>query len=199
MILKERIMTQKFQIGDPLSEVAIANDLKVSRTPVREAILQLQKDALVELIPNRGAFVTFISHKELKNIFQLRQILEGAAAKMAADYIDHAKLEKLENEFLSLQNKKVTYEKQQMVGIQLHDLILQATANEKILDITQSIREQMRALCLTSIKSPGRTPEAIAEHLKLISALKKRDRSAAEHAMVVHLENIYKTLIDYVG
>ncbi len=163
VILKERIVTQKLRTGDPLKEEVIAKELKVSRTPVREAIRQLQKDALIELVPNRGAYVTFISLKNLKNILQLRQILEGAAARLAAGQIDLIQLDQINNEFLSLrkQGSKVTYEKQQSVGIQLHDLILQAAGNEKIIDLTHSIREQVRAPCLSSIKSPGRIAEAI--------------------------------------
>ncbi len=61
VILKERIVTQKLRTSDPLKEEEIAKELKVSRTPVREAIRQLQMDALVEMVPNRGAYVTFIS------------------------------------------------------------------------------------------------------------------------------------------
>lgn len=93
VILKEKIVTQKLRIGDPLKEEVIAKELKVSRTPVREAIRQLQKDALIELVPNRGAYVTFISLKNLKNILQLRQILEGAAARLAAGQIDLIQLD----------------------------------------------------------------------------------------------------------
>jgi len=200
MILKERIMTRKLRVGDPLKEEAIARELKVSRTPVREAIQQLQNDALIEMIPNRGAYVTFISLKDLKNILQLRQILEGAAARLAVGQIDPIKLGELEKEFLYLrkQGNRVTYEKQQSVGIQLHDLILQAAGNEKIVHLTQSIREQVRALCLSSIKSPGRVAEAIREHLNIISALKKNDGASAEKYMVTHLESVYRNIVEHI-
>src|SRR5512133_2497697 len=95
-ILKERIMRQELRAGDPLPEAALAESLGVSRTPVREAILQLQKEGLVEVIPNRGAYVTFITLRELKNIMQLLQILEGAAVELAFGSLDMVRMKAVE-------------------------------------------------------------------------------------------------------
>lgn len=201
LTLKEKILTQKLRAGDSLSEVDLAKELGVSRTPVREALLKLQKDMLLEILPNRGAHVTFITLQDLKDTFQLLQILEGTATRLAAEQIDLEKLADLEKEFIALQKKGdiIDYEEEQRIGVLFHELILQSTGNGRMIDILQSIRKQIRTLCLTSIKRPGRANEAIQEHLEVLSALKNRDGSAAENAMVTHVINVYRNLLEFMG
>lgn len=197
-ILKERIMRQELHAGDPLPEVALAKSLGVSRTPVREAILQLQKEGLVEVIPNRGAFVTFITLKELKNIIQFLQILEGAAVELAIDRLEAARLTALERDLLALKEigPGVSHEQTSKPGIQLHDLILQACGNERIAGAAGHIREQIRALSKTAMeKIPGRPLESLEEHLRIIRALKERDGAAAKKALIEHMGNMYDILI----
>lgn len=199
-LLKERILTGKLNAGQSLIEMELARELGISRTPIREAILRLEKDALVEVLPNRGAYVSFISLKDLKDSIQLLQILEGAAAKMAADRIDAAKLEMLERAFLALKNKRnASYAEEQKIGIELHELILQEAGNAKLIAVSNSVREQIRALSNASIKAPGRVVEAILEHLAIIEALKNRDGKSAEKAMIEHLEKVYKTLVKLIS
>lgn len=201
LTLKERILSQKLRAGDSLSEVDLAKELGVSRTPVRDALLRLQKDMFLEILPNRGAHVTFITLKDLKDTFQLLQILEGAAARMAAELIDQTKLAELEQEFIALQQKGniIDYKEEQGVGLQLHEIVLQSTGNGRMIDILKSIREQIRTLCQNSIKCPGRAKEAIQEHLEVISALKQKDGFAAENAMVTHVINVYRNLLEFMG
>lgn len=201
LTLKEKILTQKLRAGDSLSEVDLAKELGVSRTPVREALLRLQKDMFLEILPNRGAHVTFITLQDLKDTFQLLQILEGAATRLAAEQIEQEKLTDLEKEFIVLQKKgnTVDYEEEQKIGVRLHEIILQSTGNGRMIDILQSIRKQIRTLCLNSIKRPGRVNEAIQEHLDVIFALKNRDGSSAENAMVTHVMNVYRNLLEFMG
>jgi DNA-binding GntR family transcriptional regulator len=200
-ILKDRIMRQELRAGDPLPEAAIAQSLGVSRTPVREAILQLQKEGLVEVIPNRGAYVTFITLRELKNIIQLLQILEGAAVELAFDNLDMNRLKALERELLSLKERRpgVSHEETSKPGIQLHDLILQSCGNEKIFSTAGNIREQIRALTRTAVKKiPGRALESVDEHLKIIRAIQAGDRSAAKNATTEHLGKMYEILTQII-
>lgn len=201
LTLKEKILTQKLRAGDSLAEVDLAKELGVSRTPVREALLQLQRDQLVEILPNRGAHVTFITLKDLKDTFQLLQILEGAAARLASELIDQNKLAEMENEFITLQKRGNVIDsmEEQRVGLQLHELVLQSTGNGRMIDILQGIRQQIRTLCLNSIKRPGRANEAVREHLQVIAGLKNKDGLAAENAMVTHVISVYRNLLEFMG
>ncbi len=196
-ILKERILRQEIRAGDPLLEVAVANSLGVSRTPVREAIIQLQREGLVEVIPNRGAYVTFITLKELKNIIQLLQILEGAALDLAFDTLDRKSLKAMEAEFLALKKRgtEVSNEETLQQGVPLHDLILHTCGNEKLIEAANQLREKIRALTRMAVKKiPRRAPESVDEHLLIIHAIQKGDREAAKTAMTEHLANIHKVL-----
>jgi DNA-binding GntR family transcriptional regulator len=200
-ILKERIMRQELRAGDALPEAALAHSLGVSRTPVREAILQLQKEGLVEVIPNRGAYVTFITLRELKNVMQLLQILEGAAVELAFEHLDMNRLKALERELVSLKERGpgVSHEETSKPGMQVHDLILQSCGNEKIFRTTSNIREQIRALSRTAIKKiPGRALESVEEHLKIIRAINAGDRSAAKSATLEHLGKMYEILTQII-
>jgi DNA-binding GntR family transcriptional regulator len=199
LALKERILTQELPTGEPLKEVHLARELGVSRTPIREALAELHREDFVEIIPNRGAYVKFISVNDLRETFQLLKILEGAATKIACDQVDQHELERLEQEFLLLQERgeRISYKEEQTIGIQLHELILNAVGNTKIVSLLSSIREQVRALCLISIKSYGRASEAVNEHLEIIAALKGGDSLAAERAIVSHLDYVYKNLLKF--
>jgi DNA-binding GntR family transcriptional regulator len=193
-------MRQEFHAGESLPEATIAKSLGVSRTPVREAILQLQREGLVEVIPNRGAFVTFITLKDLKNIVQILQILETAAVEMAMEHLDMAKLDVLEAELLAEKAMPpgIAYEDTSKPGIRLHDLILQASGNERIFKTCHQLREQMRALSLIAVRAPGRVREANAEHLKILRALKAKDVAGAQKAAMEHLNNMYMIVTQIV-
>lgn len=194
-------MRQELRAGDALPEVAMARLLGVSRTPVREAILQLQKEGLVEVIPNRGAFVTFITLRELKNIIQMLQILEGAAVDLAMENLDRNRLAALEKELLLLKKRgaRVSHEETSLPGIQLHDLILHSCGNEKISGTAGSMREQIRALSCTAVKKiPGRALESVEEHLRIIKAIRGGDRAAARNAMAEHLAKMYEILTQMI-
>ncbi len=200
-ILKDRIMRQELHAGDPLPEAAVAGSLGVSRTPVREAILQLQKEGLVEVIPNRGAYVTFITLRELKNIIQLLQILEGAAVELAFGSLDMVRLKAVETELRSLRERGpgASYEETSKPGNQLHDLILESCGNEKIRSTAGTIREQIRALTRTARKKiPGRALASVEEHLKVIDAINEGNRQAAKEAMMEHLGKMYEILTQII-
>jgi len=199
-VLKDRIMRQELKAGDSLPEVRIAKELGVSRTPVREAILLLQREGLAEVIPNRGAYVTFITLKELKNIIHLLQILEGAAAELAVNHYDISRAESLERELIRCKDSESadTFEETSKFGLQVHDLILKACGNERIQKITNDIREQIFALTSLAVKTPGRAIGSVDEHLRILKALKERNASAAKQATVDHLDNIYQILTRFI-
>ena len=101
-IFREDILSGKYKQNEELREVAIATELGVSRTPVREAIRQLELEGLVNLIPNKGAYVTGITIKDVKDIYVIRSYLEGLCAKWATEFITEQQLCELEeNIYLS--------------------------------------------------------------------------------------------------
>ena len=100
--LREDILSGKYKEGDELKEVAIGEELGVSRTPVREAFRQLELEGLIQIIPNKGAYVTGITEKDVKDIYMIRSLLEGLCARWACEHITEAQMEEMEeNIYLS--------------------------------------------------------------------------------------------------
>ena len=99
--IREDILNGKYQANEELKEKSIGEDLGVSRTPVREALRQLELEGLVRIIPNKGAFVEGITLKDVKDIYEIRALLEGLCARWAAENITQEQIEELdENVFL---------------------------------------------------------------------------------------------------
>ena len=94
--LRENILNGHYKHGDELRETAVGKEIGVSRTPVREALRQLELEGLVTIIPNRGAFVNGISEQDVQDIYLIRARLEGLCARMAAEQIDESTLEEME-------------------------------------------------------------------------------------------------------
>jgi DNA-binding GntR family transcriptional regulator len=119
------------------------------------------------------------------------------------DDMDGAKLEAIETELLAFKKKEaseVLFAETTKPGIRLHDLILQATGNDKLFQIGKNIREHIRSLSFNAVKkSPGRTMETVEEHLRIIQTLKKRDKPAAKHALAEHSANMYRALTQIIG
>ena len=94
--LREDILSGKYKEGDELKEVAIGEELGVSRTPVREAFRQLELEGLIQIIPNKGAYVTGITEKDVKDIYMIRSLLEGLCARWACEHITDEQMEEME-------------------------------------------------------------------------------------------------------
>ena len=98
--LRENILSGVYQDHEELREAAIGEEMGVSRTPVREALRQLELEGLVTLVPNRGAYVTGISSKDVRDIYEIRSMLEGLCARWAVEHITDAQLDELEETIL---------------------------------------------------------------------------------------------------
>ncbi|MBR5578210.1 MAG: GntR family transcriptional regulator, partial [Lachnospiraceae bacterium] len=94
--IREDILSGKYKDNEELKEVAIGEELGVSRTPVREAFRQLELEGLINIIPNKGAYVTGISAKDVKDIYMIRSLLEGLCARWATEHITEEQIEELE-------------------------------------------------------------------------------------------------------
>jgi DNA-binding GntR family transcriptional regulator len=194
--LKTRIMSADLSPGASLNELEIAAALGTSRTPVREAIRKLEQEGLVMRYPNRGAIVTKLSMTDVLEIWQLREILEPAACRLAANRIDRDALARIERDFVDLKEQETgpeAYEAFLRADMGLHGLIIDSAGNATLRQVLEMLNA--RIVQARVVTSPARFRHAVAEHLAIIAALQARDGQEAMEAMRRHLESARQNLV----
>ncbi len=198
-LLKNKLISLEIKPGQLLSDNEIAVQFEVSRTPVRQALARLERDGLIQIIPRKGAFVKFLSMKDILEIFQVRKALESLAARLAAENIDLEALKEFENFYLNALNEDSADGLQRIFnyGVKFHDFILKSAGNQRIEKILKDLRAQfeisrMFFLNQNSNVKPSRATQSINEHLGIIEALKKKDGDLAEVRIKEHIANAEK-------
>src|SRR6056297_22320 len=190
--LKEAILTGKLEPKERLMEIKIADQLGVSRTPVREAIRKLELEGLVVMVPRKGAYVSDISYKDIIDTLEVREALETFAVKLAIEkntVKDIKRLEKLNNEFQKAYEEK-DIEKMVEYDTKIHNEILVLSDNGKLINFMDGLNEIMQRFRLIFFNETY-NPERIArEHQDVIKAIKNKDMEKAQDAMRNHLRTL---------
>ncbi len=196
--IRDGILDETYTPGQALPEIPLAQRFGVKRTRIRQIFQKLERDTLVEIIPARGAFVKPISVIEFQEIFEVREALEGIAARLAARKRRDDDLEKLIGEFAALQGDQAGELLERKVGLggALHEFILRSAANRKIIAILEPLQMQVRRIWNRGILlSPERINKAFNEHIEILKVLRLKDEAAAERRMQEHIANAFK---DYI-
>ena len=190
--LKNRITFNLLKPGEALNEGVLSEELKTSKTPIREALQQLEKEGFIENIPVKGAFVSQISIQDLREIFDLREILECEVIKRAALKADPDKVEALKKKFISSENnsKKVSTGGFKS-GDEVHSFIFETYGNHRLIEIYRRLQGHIvrSRIHFFNQSHPDRSEESFKEHLEILDALKAQDPSRAENAVRIHLRN----------
>ena len=189
--LRQAIITGEFAPGERLMEIALAERLWVSRTPVREAIRKLELEGLVVMIPRKGAEVAQITEKDLRDSLEVRCNLEELAVKLACERITGEGEEKLK---LALEDFKQAVEKQDFQNIvdsdiAFHDVIFEATQNHRLMQIASNLREQVYRYRVQYIKDDKLHPVLEEEHRMIVDYILKKDVQNAVNTMKKHIIN----------
>lgn len=189
--LRQAIITGEFAPGERLMEIALAERLGVSRTPVREAIRKLELEGLVVMIPRKGAEVAQITEKDLRDSLEVRCNLEELAVKLACERITGEGEEKLK---LALEDFKRAVEKQDFQNIvdsdiAFHDVIFEATQNHRLMQIASNLREQVYRYRVQYIKDDKLHPVLEEEHRMIVDYILKKDVQNAVNTMKKHIIN----------
>ncbi|MBQ2238441.1 MAG: GntR family transcriptional regulator [Lachnospiraceae bacterium] len=189
--LRQAIITGEFAPGERLMEIALAERLGVSRTPVREAIRKLELEGLVVMIPRKGAEVAQITEKDLRDSLEVRCNLEELAVKLACERITGEGEEKLK---LALEDFKQAVEKQDFQNIvdsdiAFHDVIFEATQNHRLMQIASNLREQVYRYRVQYIKDDKLHPVLEEEHRMIVDYILKKDVQNAVNTMKKHIIN----------
>lgn len=193
-ILKEEIVTLHLPPGEPLIEEKLAKRFKVSRTPIREVLNRLNHEGLVELIPQKGAFVARIGFTDAREIFQIREALEGIAAKISASRFTKEELDEFES---ALDTEDL--EEAERVGRKLHQSIVQKAENKRISGLIDMLRGQIERMYFFARNLPGREKRSLQEHREILQTLKMKNGELAEKAMRKHMVSTLRTVIESLG
>lgn len=196
--LREAIITGLLRPGERLMEVQVAEELGVSRTPVREAIRKLELEGLVVMLPRRGAYVAGISVKDIADVFEVRAALEALAASLAAERITDAELEDLERSLVEITKISDTQDIGTIVArdTSFHDIIYRASRNSWLIQIISNLQDQIQRFRMTTLSRPGRTKEAVEEHKKIVEAISDRNSELAAQLAREHIENAESSLLN---
>lgn len=184
------ILQGRYPSGKPIREGQISEELGVSRTPVREAIRQLELEGLVTFIPNKGAIVAGISLKDIEDIYAIRSLVEGLAASWAAKHITDEQLEELEEimELADFYVQKNNFTKAFDLDSRFHQVIYNASHSRSLHHLLSSFHHYVQKARLKSISSPNRLKQAVIEHSEILKALKERDPDKASSMMTHHVK-----------
>lgn len=187
--LRERIFAGELAPGAFLDEVALAAQMKISRTPLREALKVLTAEGLVRHEPRRGCFVNQVTAKDLDEIFPVIALLEGRCAHEAALNASDADLQALQ----ALHDKLVRHAKARRINeyyaanFAIHEAIIALADNRWLAQVIGDLRKIVKLARLQQLHAPGRLDQSLAEHMAVFAALKARDAQGAEAAMRTHL------------
>ncbi|SDF22645.1 GntR family transcriptional regulator [Sporomusa acidovorans] len=196
--LREAIVAGTLKPGERLMEIQLAEELGVSRTPVREAIRKLELEGFVVMIPRRGTYVADLSIKDINEVFEIRTALDVLAAGLAVERITEDELEQLERllvEIVELLDHQDDIEKIVEVDSQFHDVLYRASRNDRLVGIINNLREQFTRFRSISIQYPGRMRISVEEHRRLVEAIATRDTELAQQIAREHMENSEQTLL----
>lgn len=192
--LVEKIIGGELAPGASLGEVKLAEELEVSRTPVREAIRQLQDEGFVEYRPHCGARIIVPTRQLVWEIFQIREALEGIATREAAARISGDGLEALRERFETLRPPVLAGQCDD-VGDSIHDVVLETSGNESLQRIMAIYRGKVAWLQRMAAGVPGRLPRAFREHESILCALEARDPDWAESVARAHVRTTLEDLV----
>lgn len=196
--IRDKILSGDYHETEELKENAIATELGVSRTPVREALRQLELEGLVSIIPNKGASVTGITKKDIHDIYMIRSSLEGLCAKWACENISDAQIEALE-EILYLSDfhaRRSHFDQMVELDNKFHDLIYKASGSKILNHVLSDFHQYVERVRKITLSRPYRAEQSRNEHAAIVEAIKKRDGSLAETLANKHMMSTIENLTE---
>jgi DNA-binding GntR family transcriptional regulator len=196
--VRDAILRGDFKPGERLDEQTIAELLNVSRTPVRAALRILAAESLVEVYPHRGAVVNELSPDELEEVYFIRGILEGTAARLAAPNMDGQRIAMLRD---IVEQLDVTTDTDHWLALndRFHRTIYQAANRPRMLSIIEYVRNIATPYIRQFIDSPERKQASAAEHRRILAACEKRDGRLAQVEVENHMRAVCEANLKQVG
>src|SRR5512138_2441379 len=195
--IRDAIMSGGLKPGEKVAEPELADRFGISRTPIREAFRQLESEGYLTVIPRKGAVVTTFSQQDVEEFYAIKSILEGYAARRACEKLTDRDLDRLET--INAKLKQMATEGNVghffKVHNDFHELFIKAAANDKLIELINSLVSRFKRLRVASLSLPGRMAISVQEHDKIIDAFRKRNGELAERLVRKNAEYGGKVLL----
>jgi len=195
--IKEAILTFKLKPGQSLVENELASQLDISKTPVRDALLRLEKEGLVTRVLYKGASVAELNQRKMEEIFEIRAALEGLATYLATPFITKEEVleaQRLVNAHAAALASGDIREASRLNRL-FHELIVRKSPNQWLKDILSNLEDHLRRYRMLSSFQGDRRDKSIVEHQRILDAIQRKDPEAAEKAMREHLMSVLSDLV----
>jgi DNA-binding GntR family transcriptional regulator len=189
--IRDAILKGNMKPGERVSEPELAERFGISRTPIREAFRQLESEGYLEVIPRKGAVVASLTERDVEEFYAIKIILEGFAAKMAAEKLTAKDIERLEgiNDRLRQIAAEGDVKTFFRVHNEFHEVFIKAAGNERLYEMINQLVMRFKRLRLASLSQPGRMEISVEEHRNMIQAFKNHDGDRADN-LVRHAATI---------
>ncbi len=189
--LREAILKGDLRPGERLMEVQLAQQLGVSRTPIREAIRKLELEGMAVTMPRRGAVVAKMTEKDMEDVLQIRRALDELAVTIACEQISMSQMKQLEE--AQTKFEELTHQEDMKAitnaDVEFHDIIYQSTGNNRLWQIMKNFGEQMYRYRVEYLKERENYPTLVEEHRQIVEGLRRRDQEAVVEIMRRHVTN----------
>lgn len=181
--IRDAILKGTLSPGEKVAEPELAERFGISRTPIREAFRQLESEGYLTVIPRKGAVVTSLSERDIQEFYSIKSILEGYAARIAAERLTERDLDRLGtiNERLAQLAREGDVKTFFRVHNEFHELFIRAAGNDKLLELINQLMMKFNRLRMASLSLPGRMEISVQEHRKIIEAFREHDGEKADN------------------
>jgi DNA-binding GntR family transcriptional regulator len=199
--LLQAIQSLEIEPGQKIPITDLSQQMGISRTPLKSALVRLEKDGLLEIIPYEGVQVTSLVKRDIDEILELRMLLEGFAAAKAAEQLSAQELEEAEGILRQTEEAFAAgdYGQAAQTGHKFHELILSKVTNDRLINFVNLLDKQYRRIRLYVAKELPRGDRSNEDHRRILDALTERDGAKASEAMQDHLATVRKELLDYLA
>ncbi|MCL2166275.1 MAG: GntR family transcriptional regulator [Clostridiales bacterium] len=199
--LREAIIKNQFKSGERLMETELADEMMVSRTPVREAVRKLQSEGYVIMLPRKGTYVTSLTIQDVNDVFEIRGALESMAAARAAERASGEEIAEIRK---FIESEAVLWDSTDLArtircDIQFHSMVYRASKNTKVENLINDLREQTQRLRSSTLSRPGQVRFALEEHRQILSAIEARDAEGARDASIAHVERSREVMLELLS
>jgi len=196
--LRDSILSGQLRPGEICNEMALAQEMGVSRTPVREALLELSSQGLVTFLPRKGVQVNYFDDHDVEEVFELRKLIELAAVEKAVARAGAAELGKLD---LAFRRSREAAEKRDLEAFlqadrHFHNQLVEISGNGRMHAILANLRDLIHVMSLEAVNRPERMDEVVGEHTDIVDSLLARDSARAREALSRHLDLSKKAVLD---